>query len=530
MSQNLTSILSIGPLLPAATTTVAHGLLVEGSGVVPDMIMPDRATPIVVTATTTTQITFRNDGTAAAEAVFEAKKVWSGQRSENLTQMAWQGVTAVSGGSDVEFIRVDDYADDIQAAVNAAAAGGIPLVVCNPTKTYTITALLSIPVEVILQSGMWPATSTSDAPVAVNSRATIVAGAALPVMIELADYAGIRGFYIDGDNQGTVAIQCVNAVGIRVRPYIGNNYIKRVATGIKLGGATYPTIENNSMNQITGIGLDALASYGGTYYGLNAGISRMNAYDGDSYRMRIEGILTSIADTVEGGNCTVAHIATSGTNTSYLTLIDIYCEGVDSAFYKAEAGAELRVFGGFIDGDVATPGTIAFDLGPGVCDTVYISGLRCQQFDTVFDGTIPTVGFVIERNCEFATYTTFGLRDMTLFGVGHRSLEVNLPAYGIAYDGTYEEWLDGTVANFDCVAARFHEMALTVPATITPSDSSAHLLFGHIFTILFDGNTTINHGVAANNFNLISGINETPAAGVAKQFVITSGGLAREIG
>ena len=90
-SQLLVNVLSIGPLGAGASTTVAHGLKSGDVGVVPTQVICDRTSPIQVTATTTSTITFTNlDVTNPASAVFRAEYDHS-IHATGATPVNWQG-------------------------------------------------------------------------------------------------------------------------------------------------------------------------------------------------------------------------------------------------------------------------------------------------------------------------------------------------------------------------------------------------------------------------------------------------------
>src|SRR5574343_847759 len=73
MADRFASRLSITGLAPGATTTVSHNIVVNDAATAPQEVYPDRATAIAVQTVTATQITFINNGTADATAVFIAR-------------------------------------------------------------------------------------------------------------------------------------------------------------------------------------------------------------------------------------------------------------------------------------------------------------------------------------------------------------------------------------------------------------------------------------------------------------------------
>ncbi len=90
-SQLLVNVLSIGPLAGGPSTTVAHGLKSNDVGVVPTQVLCDQASPIAVTSTSTTSITFTNlDVANPASAVFRAEYDHS-IHAVGASPVNWQG-------------------------------------------------------------------------------------------------------------------------------------------------------------------------------------------------------------------------------------------------------------------------------------------------------------------------------------------------------------------------------------------------------------------------------------------------------
>lgn len=99
-TQLLVNILAVGPLAPAASVTLAHNLASNDQNLAPTLVFPDRATPIVVTATTATTVTFTNAGTGVESANFRCERGWQPEvDAYAVTPMRWQGGTV--GGSGV---------------------------------------------------------------------------------------------------------------------------------------------------------------------------------------------------------------------------------------------------------------------------------------------------------------------------------------------------------------------------------------------------------------------------------------------
>lgn len=97
-TQLLVNILAVGPLVPAASVTLAHNLASNDVSVAPTLVFPDRATAIVVTATTATTVTFFNAGGGVESANFRCERGWQPEVDAfSVTPMGWQGLGLVSG-------------------------------------------------------------------------------------------------------------------------------------------------------------------------------------------------------------------------------------------------------------------------------------------------------------------------------------------------------------------------------------------------------------------------------------------------
>ncbi len=462
-------------------------------------------------------------GTAAVSAalVSEAVALAGGQSTGYASPLLLTSRAKSEG-----FVSAEWFADDIQAALDGAASDGIATVKLNPTKTYNIADTINVPAETTLDGG--GSNATSAGVTAVNHLAKINATGAMGAMVSLADFAGIQGCWLDGNALATIGIQAVNLAGIVIAPRIERNFIQYVATGIKLGGATYASIKNNSMNIISAIGLDALAAYGGTYYGGNQCHLEMNEYKGTTNHVRLEGIFISFADDFEG-TPTTASIELAGTNVSRLSLYSPYVEAAKVFLKNSVSGSNVYIYGGFIDGTSLSGSEFCQFTQPLTVFEMY--GASVQQFVTMFTGTIPTGAFRIPRSNAFQTYTTFGLSAMTLYSIGYaRGMAVET-TNELAYAGDEKEWTSATVANFDCMLAKFHRMNLTSPASINVSTAATKLIRGHKFSIQFDGNTTLSyHASTTNKYRLQKAANCTPPAGTVIDFVTDSGNGGREIG
>jgi hypothetical protein len=89
----------VGPLASAATVTLPHDLREGDRDVTPNAVLPDRATPIVVTGITDTTVSFRNDGTLVESAIFQAIRWHSIQEAQPLLipPLLWQGNPGTAG-------------------------------------------------------------------------------------------------------------------------------------------------------------------------------------------------------------------------------------------------------------------------------------------------------------------------------------------------------------------------------------------------------------------------------------------------
>lgn len=430
--------------------------------------------------------------------------------------------------SDASYLHTDWYDDDIAATIIAAQAGGVPVVRLNPEKTYPISATLTIPPEIMLDGGT--ANNTSQGITAVRRLAKIYAtGDISGPMIKLSDFSGIRGVWLDGNNFAvSVGIEAANPAGIVIRPQIIQCFIDDVIDGIKLGGATYASIKENGFYDIGGIGIDALASYGGVYYGGNHCFLAENEYKGTTHHLRLEGIFVSNSDDFEGSP-TTATIELAGTNVSQLSLYSPYVEASKVFLKNSTAGSFFFMLSAFVDG-TSLAGSVFADFAQPL-QVFEIRGCKIQQFVTIFTGTVPINSFILPRSNSFQTYTTFGLSAMTLYSVGYaRGMDIQT-ANEISYSGDEKEWTSATVASFDCMLAKFHRMNLTGAATINPSTAAGKLVRGHQFTIQFDGNTTLAyHASTTNKFLLAKGANCTPPANAVISFITDSGLRVKEIG
>jgi hypothetical protein len=88
----LTTQLNVGPLAPNVQVTVQHGIHYGGLPRKPNIIMPDRDTPISVLAFDELTITFKNFGMLTASAEFFVELEHTIQRDVEATvEQIWKG-------------------------------------------------------------------------------------------------------------------------------------------------------------------------------------------------------------------------------------------------------------------------------------------------------------------------------------------------------------------------------------------------------------------------------------------------------
>lgn len=95
-SQLLAKVLTVTNLAGGASTTLSHGLKVADAGVVPTQVICDRASPLVVTAATTTSITINNPTGSPLTANFRCEYDHS-VHAVGTTAIKWSGVPIVVG-------------------------------------------------------------------------------------------------------------------------------------------------------------------------------------------------------------------------------------------------------------------------------------------------------------------------------------------------------------------------------------------------------------------------------------------------
>lgn len=187
-TQLLVNILSVGPLAPAASVTLAHNLASNDQSLPPTLVFPDRTTPIVVTATTATTVTFTNLGNGVESANFRCERGWQPEvNAFTVTPMTWQGGT-VGGSGVVGYGQFSDSTDQPLAAGTPKVvtfnttdvSAGVSLV-AGTQLTVAATGLYRFDISLqMLNSGgggstitFWPRINGSNVP---NSASSIEMG------------------------------------------------------------------------------------------------------------------------------------------------------------------------------------------------------------------------------------------------------------------------------------------------------------------------------------------------------------------
>ena len=279
----------------------------------------------------------------------------------------------------------DNYAS-IQDALNTAKTNGIPRVILDPTKTYSISSTLTIPDEICLDGGGYNRTSLAGG--LTQPRAKISASAVLNPMISMGAYTRLEGLWIDGNNNAVCGVQCID----EVRPHIENCFIDDFSLyGVQFSGVLFATLRNNYIYNVSGYALDTLQTLGSAYYGVNVGVSEGNEYKGDLGAIRLEGILTSISDDFEfSTDFTGSHIIEVGNSVqSQLTMISPYFELTPTGSYNTiylHTSASLSIVGGQAFGNVNNNNDVfVYCNSP---DIVNISGSKFHRYSVVYEGTL----------------------------------------------------------------------------------------------------------------------------------------------
>lgn len=110
MNPLLVNVLPVTNLASGASITLAHGLNYNNQGVVPTQVLCDRASPIAVTASTTSAVTFTNGGAAAASANFRAEYDHS-IHAVGAAPLNWKGLVIAGGGGATDYGAFSDTTD-----------------------------------------------------------------------------------------------------------------------------------------------------------------------------------------------------------------------------------------------------------------------------------------------------------------------------------------------------------------------------------------------------------------------------------
>lgn len=159
MAPLLVNVLSVGPLAGGASITLPHGLNYDSTGVIPTQVICDRASPIAVTGTTTSTVTFTNGSAGAASANFRCEYDHS-IHAVGATPIAWQGyVPGAGGGAGVYGVFSDSTDQALTPNVPLAVqldtvelAGGVTVVndpiTLRPTRiTVPVSGIYSLDVS-----------------------------------------------------------------------------------------------------------------------------------------------------------------------------------------------------------------------------------------------------------------------------------------------------------------------------------------------------------------------------------------------
>ncbi|MBU1767916.1 MAG: hypothetical protein KJ648_07430 [Candidatus Omnitrophica bacterium] len=141
--QTLVALLTVTGLAPGASITLPHGLTAAGLALEVTSVMPDRVTPIRVSASDDTNVTFVNDGNQAESAIFLARRDHSMQQDGSVKSV-WAGA-GTSGGATTEAINlyVETTGDDDAAGTAAAplrtiqaAVNRVPRFIRHPVNIH----------------------------------------------------------------------------------------------------------------------------------------------------------------------------------------------------------------------------------------------------------------------------------------------------------------------------------------------------------------------------------------------------------
>lgn len=128
-------------LAGSANTTVAHGLLDNNGALTPSSVLPDRASPIVVTAVDNTNVTFTNGSSGPASATFRAQREATITARPALGSLLWQGGGAGSGLSGLVAVAVSPY--NVQAGDRYLLVDAVPMTI-NLQAVADATSVLTV--------------------------------------------------------------------------------------------------------------------------------------------------------------------------------------------------------------------------------------------------------------------------------------------------------------------------------------------------------------------------------------------------
>jgi hypothetical protein len=120
-TQLLANVLTVTNLAGGASTTLAHGLKVKGQGVIPTQVLCDRASPLVVSAATSTSITVTNPTASPLTGVFRCEYDHS-IHAVDTTPVKWSGLPVVVGAPSAIY---GSFSDNLDQPLTA----GVPAVV-----------------------------------------------------------------------------------------------------------------------------------------------------------------------------------------------------------------------------------------------------------------------------------------------------------------------------------------------------------------------------------------------------------------
>lgn len=269
----------------------------------------------------------------------------------------------------------DDY-DSVQAALDAASSSGRRRVYLNPVSTYDINTTLIIPTTVTLEGG----------------GATLRASGPMEYMVRLnGNRAALQGVTLNGNNQAVSGLQLDSVHFCRIEDNGFLLFNDPTGAAIRAGGALYSTITRNAIYNIAGFGLDALNAYSSSesYYGINHGVSQQNIWGARMGGIRLEGMLTSIADDFEVSLDGKAAVEVGPIQT-WLHLYSPYfemrrgkAEKLVAVHIKGSARASItngQLFGDGGDGSIAVNCNVAYGVAA--------QGCLFSRWDVAFGGSV----------------------------------------------------------------------------------------------------------------------------------------------